>query len=69
MFKELYIIFILANGDLLREEVVNGSCEDYWHKNVHMIQVKNPQRNESLVRHQYKNINVVGYMCTDREAL
>ncbi len=69
MFKELYIIFILANGDLLKKEVVSGSCENYWHIHVHMIQVKNPQKNESLIIHQYKNINVVGYMCTDREPL
>tara|TARA_R110000796_G_scaffold46700_1_gene112937 strand:- start:808 stop:1014 length:207 start_codon:yes stop_codon:yes gene_type:complete len=65
--KALFIYFILINGDLIKEEVHEGSCGNYFKEKVQVIEQKKFFTNQSLTIHKYKGFTVVGYTCTDKE--
>jgi len=66
-YKGLVIALILANGDLLKVELFDDTCAEFWDKHVitHERKIALPKQNHYF--HTFKGKIVVGYHCSDKE--
>ena len=61
MFEFILFIHLLVNdGTIIKEEVLIGSCDMWFQKNVKIVELNN-----NRVIHRYKNKIIVGYYCSD----
>jgi hypothetical protein len=61
MFEFILFIHLLVNdGTIIKEEVLKGSCDSWFQKNVKIVELNN-----NRVIHRYKNKIIVGYYCSD----
>lgn len=66
-YKGLVIALILVNGELLKIELFDDTCAEFWDKNVtvHEKKIKLPKQNHYY--HKFKDKIVVGYHCSDKD--
>ena len=67
-YKGLVIALILSNGDLIKIELFDDTCAEFWNKNVitHERKYLMPRQNHYF--HTFKDEVVVGYHCSNKEA-
>jgi hypothetical protein len=66
-YKGLVIALILTNGDLLKIELFDDTCAEFWNKHVvqHERKIKLPKQNHYY--HTFQDKVVVGYHCSNKE--
>ena len=66
-YKGLVIALILSTGDLMKIELFDDTCAEFWRKNVITHERKYPLPWQNHFFHTYKGEIVVGYHCSDKE--
>jgi hypothetical protein len=67
-YKGLVIALILSNGDLIKIELFDDTCAEFWNKNVITHERKYPMPRKNHYFHTFKGEIVVGYHCSNKEA-
>jgi len=66
-YKGLVIALILSTGDLMKIDLFDDTCAEFWNKNVTTHERKYPLPKQNHYFHTYKGEIVVGYHCSDEE--
>ena len=66
-YKGLVIALILANGELLKIELFDDTCEEFWDKNVIVNEKKIKLPKQNHYYHKFKDKIVVGYHCSNKD--
>jgi hypothetical protein len=67
-YKGLVIALILSNGDLIKIELFDDTCAEFWNKNVITHERKYPMPRKIITSILSKVKIVVGYHCSNKEA-
>ena len=66
-YKCLVIALILSSGDLIKIELFDDTCAEFWNKNVITHEIKYPMPRQNHYFHTFKGEIVVGYHCSNKE--